>query len=658
MRQLKVTDEEKEIILQEAKVSLENFKAVYNFYVNQSKLNNKEEMDLQVTLKKINNLTNEISRLEQYGVISQTLLRLINIPFFSIELTPEIQDQIKKDIANTKDKEYFEEQLQKGKIGWNTLKSIYEFENIKNNPQIMLDKELLQRLSKMQDFFIQGKGNKIDLSKGNLSFSDFTLIAYTYLTLDMKAFVKKEILELQTRYNEGLISEDELWHIVEEQMIPETIQNFEEKVYRPKRENAIKSAIREILECQPKLQGKVSNDIIKQINQVLQPIVGQSLDSMDIDKAEQIVEKYNEISNRVWQEYLNEKDKFLFHTSRYKVEGEYSFPIMSTSLCFSTNTRELGMYGTDSMAYIIRPKHIMCADSKDLYINNELSDKYAAKTFRVVKFPQIIEEESRNNPDFKYSEIVCDEFEFEGVVYFYGSPNEMETKKLQERAEEIQTSDGKPLSVKFLTEYGLVTAQERDALDYERDRNTAYEELNLLIKNCNDLLDRRANFSKLAEANKFSGYKTEENSESQSINELFSALRNLNFSELNSTELKRITLAVKDRFPTKLWEELDEQDNRKYLEALNTRVQDLIIGAKKSSIDNQIETVAQEKVNILQRLFGKARLNETVIQNLQLQKKLILPERPEELTEDSIMQKLFDYIQDNGMTPRNIPVFK
>lgn len=650
MRQFKVTDEERKIILQEAKVELQDLKAQHNEQINERKLDHQDRMSLQIMLKKINNLTNEISRLEQYGVISQTLLRLINIPFFPIELTPEIQDQIKKDIANTKDKEYFEEQLQKGKIEWNTLKSIYEFENIKNNPQIIPDKELLQGLSKMQDFFIQGKGNKIDLSKGNISFFDFTHIAY--FTLD-----KKEIFELQARYNEGSISEDELWHIVEEQVIPETIQNFEENVYRPKRENAVKSAIREILECQPRLEGKVSNDIIKQINQLLQPIVGQSLDSMDIDKAEQIVEKYNEISNRVWQEYLNEKDKFLFHTSRYKVEGEYSFPILSTSLCFSTNTRELGMYGTDSMAYIIRPKHIMCADSKDLYINNELTDKYAAKTFRVVKFPQIIEEESRNNSDFKYSEIVCDEFEFEGVVYFYRTPNELETKMLQERAEKIKTSDGKPLPVKFLTEYGLVTAQERDALDYERDRNTAYEELNLLIKNCNDLLDRRANFSKLAEANKFSGYKTEENSESQSINELFSALRNLNFSELDSTELKRIALAVKDRFPTKLWEELGEQDNRKYLEALNTRVQDLIVESKKSSIDNQIEIVAQEKVNILQRLFGKARLNETVIQNLQLQKKLILPERPEELTEDSIMQKLFDYIQDNGMTPRNISIF-
>lgn len=642
MRQFTIKDEEKEAILLEAKHRLEVNKNTYRNFSSMSKLRDRDKTELQDLAKIISNEQIEISRLEKYGVISENFMRLFNIPFMSITLTTEDKEKIRKDVANSKDKDLWDKYLESDKIKFNILKGLYTFDENIRNFQIKLNQDLISRLNLIQDYMIQGKKNKIDLSKGYISFSNFCHIASNILD-------KKAITNIQTKYDKGIITNDELSKEIYEQVISKSLQEFE-MVYEKKRESDIRFDINAIIESQSKLKGKVSDYVIEQINQLVKPLAGQSLDNVDIDKAEQIIAEYNIIANKAWQVYLNEKDKFLIHTSRYDIKGEYDYPIISTSLCYSTNTNDLRTYGTDNSAYIIRPKHIMCADSKDLGINNDVTDKYSARTYRIVKFPQIIEEESRNKPDFQYSEIACDKFEIVGVMCFGRNTNELGLKRLQNRAEAFKTSDGKPLPIKFLTEYGLVTAQERDNRDYLRDKNKAYEEINSVVRNCNKLLNRRAYLSKLANANKLYDYRAEKNSEGQYINELYLTLKRLNFDSLNRKDLVKIAQDIKASFSNQMWDKLNEYDNNNYLKSLNTRVQDLIVEAKKSRIDSQILSLKNEKVNIFQRVFGRSKLNKIMIQNLELKKYTILSESPEELTEDSIMQELFDYIQKEGMT--------
>lgn len=641
MRQFTIKDEEKQAILLEAKDELENNKDTYRNISSMSKLSDRDKTELQDLAKIIRNEQIEISRLEQYGVISENFMRLFNMPFTSITLTSEDKEKIRKDIVNSKDKDLWDKYLKSDKIKFNILKGLYTFDEYIRNFQIELSQDLISRLNHMQDYMIQGKKNKIDLSEGYISFSNFCYIASNILD-------KKAIANIQIKYDRGIITKDELSKEIYEQVISKSIQKFEME-YEKKRESAIRFNIKAIIKSQSKLKGKVSDYVIEQINQLVKPLAGQSLDNIDIDKAEKIITEYNIIANKAWQVYLNEKDKFLLHTSRYDIKGEYNYPIISTSLCYSTNINDLRTYGIDDSAYIIRPKHIMCADSKDLGINNDVTDKYSARTYKIVKFPQIIEEESRNKPDFQYSEIACDEFEIVGVMCLGRNTNELGLKILQNRAEAFKTSDGKPLPIKFLTEYGLVTAQDRDNRDYLRDKNKAYEEINSVVRNCNKLLNRRAYLQKLANANKLYDYRAEKNSEGQYINELYLTLKRLNLDSLNRKDLVKIAQDIKDSFSNQMWDKLNEYDIN-YLKSLNIRVQDLIVEAKKARIDSQILSLKNEKVNIFQRVFGKTKLNKIMIQNLELKKDTILSESPDELTEDSIMQKLFDYIQKDGMT--------
>ena len=99
-----------------------------------------------------------------------------------------------------------------------------------------------------------------------------------------------------------------------------------------------------------------------------------------------------------------------------------------------------------------------------------------------------------------------------------------------------------------------------------------------------------------------------------------------------------------------IWGKIEDADSKKFVENLNNKVQKMIVNAKTQKINKRIQEVSNEKINILERIFGKGKLNDEIVQNLNLQKHLIEPDNSEVTNQEEIMQKLYDYVLENGST--------
>ena len=191
------------------------------------------------------------------------------------------------------------------------------------------------------------------------------------------------------------------------------------------------------------------------------------LERQDLSREEmqEILNRYNEVAHRMWQEYLtepieNNENKFsylLCNIGDKEFEGEFNTGIISTSLITSN---EINFYSERRKSFpngfIVKPKNIVSATYYDNAIDNQ--DKTYDEEMHIIQLPfeveqMAINEQKEQDDYFKYrgkgiisgeyatcTEVACDDFEIEG--YFFVSFGEGELSPVYSKAKRMADSRG------------------------------------------------------------------------------------------------------------------------------------------------------------------------------------------------------------------------
>lgn len=206
------------------------------------------------------------------------------------------------------------------------------------------------------------------------------------------------------------------------------------------------------IEVSPETRAK-----LEEVTSRLQGLLTQ--ETTNVASLQEEIECYNDSAMEVWESFLSDPSReggdenYVIHNfTSGKVKGEFRDKYMSTSL-ITKNAR--GIYGSSGFGYIVKPKHIVAADSKDTYtINNSHNDSRVTIIKHPIKLPQQIEAEMMEtcksvngeilNSDKAsiYSEVVVDEYEIEGI--FLMTNGEKELNPHYREAVELAKEKGVP----------------------------------------------------------------------------------------------------------------------------------------------------------------------------------------------------------------------
>ena len=206
------------------------------------------------------------------------------------------------------------------------------------------------------------------------------------------------------------------------------------------------------IEVSPETRAK-----LEEVTSRLQGLLTQ--ETTDVASLQEGIDGYNDSAMEVWNSYLSDPSReggdenYVIHNfTSGQVKGEFRDKYMSTSL-ITKNAR--GIYGSSGFGYIVKPKHIVAADSKDTYtINNSHNDSRVTIIKHPIKLPQQIEAEMMEtcksvngeilNSDKAsiYSEVVVDEYEIEGI--FLMTNGEKELNPHYKEAVELAKEKGVP----------------------------------------------------------------------------------------------------------------------------------------------------------------------------------------------------------------------
>ncbi len=206
------------------------------------------------------------------------------------------------------------------------------------------------------------------------------------------------------------------------------------------------------IEVSPETRAK-----LEEVTSRLQGLLTQ--ETTDVASLQEEIDGYNDSAMEVWESFLSDPSRdggdenYVIHNfTSGQVKGEFRDKYMSTSL-ITKNAR--GIYGSSGFGYIVKPKHIVAADSKDTYtINNSHNDSRVTIIKHPIKLPQQIEAEMMEtcksvngeilNSDKAsiYSEVVVDEYEIEGI--FLMTNGEKELNPHYREAVELAKEKGVP----------------------------------------------------------------------------------------------------------------------------------------------------------------------------------------------------------------------
>ena len=188
---------------------------------------------------------------------------------------------------------------------------------------------------------------------------------------------------------------------------------------------------------------EVSEEIrvkLEEVTSRLQGLLAQEI--TDVASLQEGIDEYNDNAMEVWNNYLSDPSKevgeenYIVHNfTSGQVKGEFRDKYMSTSLI---TKKARGIYGRAGFGYIIKPKHIIAADSKDTYtINNSHNNSRVTIIKHPIKLPQQIEAEMmetcrsvngeilNSDKESIYSEVVVDEYEIEGIFLMTNGEKEL-----------------------------------------------------------------------------------------------------------------------------------------------------------------------------------------------------------------------------------------
>ena len=196
---------------------------------------------------------------------------------------------------------------------------------------------------------------------------------------------------------------------------------------------------------------------LEEVTSKLQGLLTQEV--TDVDSLQEGIDSYNDGVVEVWNSFLSdpsrdgEDENYVIHNfTSGQVKGEFRDKYMSTSL-ITKNARVI--YGSSGFGYIVKPKHIVAADSKDTYtINNSHNDSRVTIIKHPIKLPQQIEAEMMEtcksvngeilNSDKAsiYSEVVVDEYEIAGIFLMTSGEKELNPHYME--AVELAKEKGVP----------------------------------------------------------------------------------------------------------------------------------------------------------------------------------------------------------------------
>ena len=632
MRYFYVEGNEKEKIIQELE---EKMKTIESY------LEHLSEDDIE--FKQYNTLKKDLDILKKENLVTQTMIRQINLNEYKFLNLPRNAKIIKEDILNCDNEvqEFLKEKLRSGDF-YGCIRQVYDINNVLNGMNIKIPKEIVKELKTIK----KNVGIKVDFEKGTITSNDIDKIASGYDTKSEKLWKDTNLKDdLFDQYSFGAISVDELCEKMSTEILPYAVNKYFYTKYQPQREESLKNQIDEILKDQNKLKGVVSKETEDKLANILGSITKENIQEADIDLLEDIVNKYKEFSNEEWEKYLQREDRCLVHCAKGYIHGKFRDPIISTSLVFDTSIDNGKFYGgLGKPTYIIKPKHIMCGSSRDLYILNTEEDQYRSHCDKILKLPQILEEECKS-PECEYSEIACDDFEIEAIMsYYFKEPQNVSISELIENNRQVREEEYHSLlPIQYMTKDGLKTIDElieSQVEFYKGNINDSYNNYVKIAENRKQILNKS---SKLGLDNN-QGWLDE-----QQLQANIKLISELDLNNMGNLDIEKISQTL-SRCNENIWGKIEDADSKKFVENLNNKVQKMIVNAKTQKINKRIQEVSNEKINILERIFGKGKLNDEIVQNLNLQKHLIEPDNSEVTNQEEIMQKLYDYVLENGST--------
>lgn len=632
MRYFYVEENEKEKIIREIEEKMKRIEGYLEY---------SSEDDIE--FKQYNTFKKDLDILKKENLVTQTMIRKINLNDYKFLNLPRNVEIIKEDILNcdNEDQEFLQKKLRNGDFE-DCIRYLYNIDNVLNEMNIKIPKEIVKELAMIKE----NVGIEVDFEKGTITKHDIEKIAFRYDIHREKLWEDTNLkADLFRQYELGAISVDELCEKMSTEILPYAVNKYFHTKYQPQREESLKNQIGEILKDQNKLKGVVTKETEDKFANILGSITKENIQEADIDLLEDIVNKYKEFSNEEWEKYLQRKDRCLVHCAKGYIHGKFRDPIISTSLVFDTSMENGKFYGGfGKPTYIIKPKHIMCGSSRDLYILNTEEDQYRSHCDKILKLPQILEEECKS-PECEYSEIACDDFEIEAIMsYYFKDPQNVSISELIENNRQVREEEYHSLlPIQYMTKEGLKTIDElieSQVEFYKGNINDSYNNYVKIAENRKQILNKS---SKLGLDNN-QGWLNE-----QQLQANIKLISELDFSNLEKLDIEKISQTLSS-CNENIWGKIEDADSKKFVENLNNKVQKMIVDAKTKKINEKIQEVSNEKISIIERIFGKGRLNDEIVQNLNLQKHLIEPDNSEVANQEEIMQKLYDYVLENGST--------
>ena len=632
MRYFYVEENEKEKIIQEIEKKIKGIEKDLEYL---------SEDDIK--FKQYNTFKKDLDILKRENLVTQTMIRKINLNDYKFLNLPRNAKIIKEDILNcdNEEQEFLQKKLRDGDF-YDCISYLYNIYHVFNGMNIKIPKEIIKELAMIKE----NVGIEVDFEKGTITKNDIDKIASRYDIKSEKLWEDTKLKDdLFLQYEWGAISVDELCEKMSTEILPYAVNKYFYTKYQPQREESLKNQIGEILKDQKKLKGIVSKETEDKLANILGSITKENIQETDIDLLDDIVNKYKEFSNEEWKKYLQRKDRCLVHCSKGYIHGKFYDPIISTSLVFDTSIDNGKFYGGPGKPkYIIKPKHIMCGSSRDLYILNSAKDQYRSHCDKILKLPQILEEECKS-PECEYSEIACDDFEIEAIMsYYFKEPQNVSISELIENNRQVREEEYHSLlPIQYMTNDGLKTIDElieSQVEFYKGNINNSYNNYVKIAENRKQILNKS---SKLGLDNN-QGWLDE-----QQLQANIKLISELDLNNMENLDVEKISQTL-SRCNENIWGKIEDADSKKFVENLNNKVQKMIVNAKTQKINKRIQEVSNEKINILERIFGKGKLNDEIVQNLNLQKHLIEPDNSEVTNQEEIMQKLYDYVLENGST--------
>lgn len=392
------------------------------------KLNKQDWSWIEEEFGNDDNFRKAVTKLKEHNIVTDDLCKITRL---DVEIP--IGEEHQKDFERVMGKEEFNLlksriKLDEGKIMMADVSKIYNSANMIEEVPIQLSEDIAKKLALLETTRYKAsfiKENSM-IKNNTIRFEDLRTLLSSY----QKNTNKEELIDdIMYAYDNGMVSEKDFLESLGSEILHPSIEIFENDYEKIRNARVIGGiiSIKEFFVNMKNYEGKFSEEEIYTLDKLKKEI---ETIGIDIDEKEDFIDKWNAFAQKVWETYLEDENHMLVHVTSGSIEGNFNEKYMSTSLVVVGKQQDT--YG-ERNGYIIKPKKIVGTMNQDAYTRNGVNNKYYALNSIVVELPQQIEAE-QGMGNTNYSEIVLEDFEYEGVITFL-QQDKGNYAKLQEMAE-------------------------------------------------------------------------------------------------------------------------------------------------------------------------------------------------------------------------------